>query len=539
LQERNQNYLKGATILVAASFLAKFVSVIYKIPVFRIIDEAGAGTFQSTYNIFTLVLTISTAGVPVALSRMVSSANASGNTRLGKRYFSVALPAFFLIGLAAMLLMFFFAENLAFLMNNPFAAPGIRVLAPAVLFACIISVYRGYAQGHENMVPTALSQVIEVIFKAVIGIAAALWLVHRGFESQIVSAGAITGVTIGLGLAVPVLVLYKKKVDRNVVISDGGTPDTSGPLSIFGKIMKVSVPITLSSTFMAFMTVIDSSILMGRLQSALGFSSREANALYGVHALGLTISNLLPSIVVPVSISIVPAIAAAIARGRAGEAGAIMQSSLKIVSLIAIPISTGIMVLAAPMLMAIFQHDTPLGTTILTILGAATFFICLQYITTAFLQANGHERVSLLTFPIGAVVRIAFVYLLSGISTIGVVASSIAMLACFIVISVLNISFIMAKIKDRPKFSRVFFRPLLCAVIMAMASLGTYELLRYFGGPVLGIGQLATTLYLIAAVLIGISAYVILIVVTKTVTMDDMLLLPKGAKLAKFLRVRE
>jgi len=222
LQESNeQKYLKGAAILAAASIFVKIIGAIYKIPIFNILDDEGRGSFQVTYNVYTLILTISTAGVPAALSRLVSSANAGGKARLVKRYFSTALPAFILIGLIAMLAMFIFADAFAGLMNDSLAAPGIRVLAPAVFFACVISVYRGYAQGHENMVPTAASQVVEVVCKAVFGIAAAMWLRSMGSAMHIVSAGAIMGVTIGLGLCVPLLIWFKGKIGRGLTVNTG------------------------------------------------------------------------------------------------------------------------------------------------------------------------------------------------------------------------------------------------------------------------------------------------------------------------------
>jgi len=539
LQNRNQNYLKGAAILASASIFAKIISAIYKIPLFNIMDAEDAGTFQVTYNVFTFILAISTAGIPAALSRLVSSANASGNTKLAKRYFTVALPGFILIGLVAMLIMLFLAQDFADFMNNSSATTGIRVLAPAVFFACIIAVYRGYAQGHENMVPTAMSQIIEVICKAVFGIAAALLLVHWGYQTHIVAAGAITGVTIGLGLSVLLLIWYKRKMDRDApVISDSVTMDTRSGLSIFGRIMKVSIPITMSSTFMSLMVVIDSRIVLGRLQTVLGFTEAQASAQFGVYALGLAIYNLPFAFVVPVSVSIFPAIAAAIAKGKKDESQIIMQSSLKLVNLISMPAAAGLMALAAPILLALYSQDTPLATNLLTVLGAASFFVCLQYITTATLQANGHERISLITFPIGAAVKISLAYFLSGNPDIGIIASPIGTLACFIVISALNIIFIVAKVKNRPSFRKVFIRPFLCSAIMAGASFGIYRLLYAVGSGIFAANRFAVSVYLAIAVLAGVCVYGALIIVSRTVTMDDMKLVPKGAKIARLLRIR-
>lgn len=545
LQEsKGQAYLKGAAILAVASVFVKIFGAIYKIPLFQdgVLGEEGTGDFQVTYSVYTLILTVSTAGVPAALSRMVSAARAKGELNLVRRYFSVALPAFALIGLVAMLFMFIFSEGMAELMNNSMAAPGIRVLAPAVFFACIIAVYRGYAQGVENMFPTAVSQMIEVICKTVFGIAVALWFVRLGFESHIVSAGAIVGVTIGLGLCVPVLVVFKRKISAGL-LSGGDGADLPGRMSVFGRIMKVSVPITITASFMAIMVVIDNSIVLGRLQSALGFSEAEARALFGIYSRALTIYNLPPSLVVPVSISIIPAIAAALARKNAGEAGIIMQSSVKLVNLLAMPASAGLMVLASPILIALYNDSRQLTANMLIILGAASLFVCLQYITTAILQANGHERVALLTFPVGATLKIVIGYVLAGNPNFGITASPIGTLVCFIVITALNIVFIKLRVKERPRFGGVFLKPLFCSAVMAGAAILSYSLLYRLGLVILGpesfedIGRLVVILLLAVSIFVGIAVYGLLIKVTRTVTLEDMKLVPKGEKLARMLHI--
>jgi len=539
LQEtKKQNYLKGAAILAAASIFVKIIGAIYKIPIFNILDEEGTGDFQVTYNIYTLILTIATAGIPVALSRMVSAADASGKTSLVKRYFSVALPAFSLIGVAAMLVMFFGADTFTGLLNNSLAAPGVRVLAPAVFFACIIAVYRGYAQGFGNMIPTAASQVVEVICKAAFGIAAAMWLAGAGYESHIVSAGAILGVTVGLGLCVPLLVWYKKKLDREIP-PGGDTSETPKWLGVFGKIMKVSIPITLSASFMSIMVVVDMGIVLGRLQSALMYTEQEARALYGLYTRGLTIYNLPPSIVVPISVSIVPAIAAALARRQSGEARGIMQSSIKLVNLIAMPAGAGLIVLAFPILAALYNDSNSLTGTVLMILGAASVFVCIQYITTAILQANGHERVSLITFPIGAAIKIAIVYTLAGNPDFGIIGSPIGTLSCFVAISVLNITFILVRVKERPKFGAVFIKPLFCSAAMAAVAYCVYNLLYWIGSGIIGTGRLAVVAYLAVTILVALAVYTVLIIITRTVTVEDMKLVPKGEKLSKLLRIRQ
>ena len=546
MQEKGkQNYLKGAAILAAASIIVKIVGAIYKIPIFNVLDDAGRGSFQVTYEVYTLLLTISTAGIPAALSRLVSSSAAKGETGLVKKYFSVALPAFVMIGAAAMLVMFLFAQSFAGLMNDSLAAPGIRVLSPAVFFACIISVYRGYAQGFENMIPTAASQLIEVVCKATFGLIAAMWLANIGAASHIVSAGAIMGVTIGLGLCIPLLISYKKRLSRKLPDADGEewVPDNA---TVFWRIMRVSIPITLSASFMSIMTFIDTSVVLGRLKASLmaveGLTEVAAEAAArvenGIYALGKTVYNLPLALVVPVSVSVIPAIAAALAKKRGSEAGFIMQSSVKLVNLLAMPAGAGLMVLATPIMVALYNDSRQITTTILTILGAASFFACLQYITTAILQANGHERITLITFPIGAAIKIALSYFLAGNPNIGIIGSPIGTLACFFSIASLNIFFILRKVEERPKFASVFIKPLLCTAAMSGVAFVTYKLAHSLGSGRLGTDRFAVIVYLGVAMLVAVIVYAVLIIVTRTITKEDMLLIPKGEKLAKLLRIK-
>ena len=562
-EQKKPNYLKGAAILAAASVFVKVIGAVYKIPIFNILGDEGTGYFQVTYNVYTLILTIATAGIPVALSRLVSSAAAKGESGLVRRYFSVALPAFVIIGLIAMLVMFFFADAFAGLMNNAAAAHGIRVLAPAVLFVCIISVYRGYAQGFEYMIPTAASQVVEVVCKAAFGIAAAMWLMNLEFDLSIVSAGAITGVTVGLGLCIPLLIRYKRKIDRGAFFSvapsetvglyeserspeTGGSPEaeTPGKARVFGRLMNVSIPITIGASFMTIMTVIDTSIVLGRLQNALDATESEASTLFGVYTKGLTIYNLPPALIVPIAVSIIPAIAAALAKRRSDEAGVIMQSSVKLVNLLAMPAGAGIMVLAGPILTALY-HDlrqTPetvaLMTTMLVILGAASFFVCLQHVTTAILQATGHERIALMTFPVGAVLKIAISYFLAGNPAFGIIASPVGTLACFVLISALNIIFIFIIVKEKPKFGAVFAKPLFCTAMMAAAAYFVYKLTSLLGSGLIGSGRFAVSVFLAISIAVAVALYAVLIIITRTITLDDMKLVPKGEIIARKLRIR-
>ena len=416
-ETKKQNYLKGAAILAATGIIVKIITAVFKIPLYNLLGDNGAGHFQVAFNLYTLLLTISTAGIPVALSRLVSAASSTGRTKLVKRYFSVALPVFAILGVTLMVLMLVFAENLAMFMGDEKVAFGIRTLSPAILFSCIISVYRGYAQGHHNMVPTAVSQLFESLSKLVIGLLLAWILIQRGFDSSIASAGAYLGSTIGLGLAIPFLIVNKIRNDRQNYgprLAAPAREDLPGRRTVLAMILKVSIPITLGSAILNIMTFVDTTVVISQLKHASHFTPDQALALYGVYSKGLSLLSLPASLTGPIAISIVPAIAAAVANSRRLEARDIMSSSMKLTNLIAMPAGIGMCVLAYPIFNVLYWDSNAIGPKLLATFGIASYFVCLQLISTAILQANGYEKIPFATCAIGGLMQIALDWYLTG-----------------------------------------------------------------------------------------------------------------------------
>ena len=200
-QSPKQNtFFGGAAVLAAGILVVKLIGLFYKIPLLNIIGEQGTADFGNAYNIYAVLLTISTAGLPVAVSKLVSEANALGRQNQVRRTFRLAMALFLTLGVLSFLVMFFCADQLAGLMHDSMAAPGIKALAPAVICVGCLSAFRGYAQGHSDMVPTAVSQVLEALTKLGVGLVLAWYILYLGFGSEFSAAGAIGG---GLWALVP------------------------------------------------------------------------------------------------------------------------------------------------------------------------------------------------------------------------------------------------------------------------------------------------------------------------------------------------
>ena len=188
-------FFGGAAILAASIAVVKVIGALYKIPLGRILGDVGFGHFNNAYAIYNLLLMISQAGLPVAMSKTISEANALGRRNQVSRVFRVALTAFLVLGIASSLIMFLFAQPLANLQGDSLAAPAVRVMALSCFFVCVMSAYRGYAQGHSDMVPTAVSQVLEALTKLIVGLFLAWYLLYLGFGSELSAAGASGGVS--------------------------------------------------------------------------------------------------------------------------------------------------------------------------------------------------------------------------------------------------------------------------------------------------------------------------------------------------------
>ena len=373
---KGQNYMYGAAILTAGVAIMKILGFIYKVPLGNILGDDGYTMFIATYNVYNVFLTLATAGLPVALSRMISEAHAQNRPMQARRTFTVAWWTFFFIGLAFSSVMFFLPELLADkVLHNPEAARSIWAMSPAVLLVCLVSAYRGYCQGHGNMIPTTVGQVIEVLVKVIVGLAIAAIIMHGSGNKPAASAGAIFGVTVGSLAALVYMFIFKRRSYPDEPVAQPDVPDDS--IRIFRRFLRIGIPIALGASVMTILNLLDSSLCMGRLQSAAGFSLDEAKTLYGVYGKAQTLFNLPAAFITPLTISVVPAIVAAIVRGERDNAAAVSEDSMRIATVISMPMGVGLSVLCVPIMEVLYPGSHQAGPVLLCIMGVASFFVCL------------------------------------------------------------------------------------------------------------------------------------------------------------------
>ena len=545
-QPKKQSFLGGAAVLASAVAIVKIIGFFYKVPLNNILGEVGKTYFDTSYKIYNLLLTFSTAGLPLAISKLTSQAHAQGRENEKRKIFRTAIWLFFGLGLVGSLLMYFGSAQLAAFMNNEMASAPIRALAPAVFCVCLLACMRGYTQGQGNMTPTAISQVLEALCKVCVGLPLA-WYVLKTVESMAktaeeldvgmanVAGGAIFGVTLGTALSMVFLIVYLM-THRNRKES---LDEASSSGTLIKSILAIGIPITLSNSAMSIINLVDTKIIMGRLQNGLHLTELEAAALNGQYGMAMDMPNMVASFVYPVTMSLIPFAAAALARKDTGEADRIISSAFRLIALLALPAGVGLSVLATP-IMTLMLPAQPEGALAagphLQILGFALIFICLMILTNAILQTYGKEKLPIITVVIGGVVKIVMNYILVGMPEINIHGAPISTLCCYVVIAGLNLFFVWKYSPEKPKYIRLFAKPVVATALMGASARVVYGITARLldGHGAYGVNALAT-LFGIGA---GVVVYGVLVIVLRILRADDLRGIPKGDKIIKLLHLK-
>ena len=541
--QKQNSFFGGAAILAAGILIVKLIGMFYKIPLINIIGEAGAADFNNAYNIYAVLLTVSTAGLPVAVSKLVSEANALNRRNQVRRTFRLALVLFLTLGLISFLVMFFRADALAGMMNDSKAAAGIRALAPAVVCVGCLAALRGYSQGHSNMAPTSVSQIIEALCKLVVGLGLAFWLVKQGKDPDVAAAGAITGVTVGTVVALIYMVLHFFLSRGREDTHGTDRPDSAG--SILANILKIAVPITLSSSMVGIVTVIDSSLVQGQLQSALNLTEKASRTLYGNYSGALNIYNLPTSLMAAITASVIPAVSAALARRDRRGAARITGSALRITALLSFPMGVGLFVLGTPIIRLLFPSlNVEVAGPLLSTLGIATPFVCMVLVCNSVLQAHGFINLPVIVMVLGGIVKIVNNYNLVG--AIGIAGAPVGNILCFGLALVLDLVVITRVIPNRPRLLPIFVKPAIASAIMGGAAWAVYGLLSRVltaeqvneaGETIRVVSRMGNALGIFLAIAVAGVVYLVLVVAIRAISKDDLALMPKGDKLARLLRL--
>ena len=526
-------FFGGVVALTLGNLFVKVVGLVLKIPLHGILGDAGMVYYNNAYDIYAWLFTIATTGLPTAISMLISEDRVHGNFREIKKIFRVTLGLFIIIGILGSAIMFFgapFFERAYKITDSRFC---MMAVAPTLFFICVASALRGYFQGFQHMVPTAVSEVIEATGKLALGLLFAGYAVKQGYALHIVAAYAALGLTVGVACGMIYLIATKllfrpETFEAAVSDSPEDVGRVRGTKKIAFTLMAIAIPITLSSSVQSFSAVIDGMVLSNRLQSA-GFSEQATAEMIGNYkTLASPLCNLPPAFIAPVTASIIPLMAASIASGNKKKTRQIMNGALMLTAIIELPCALGMSALSEPILKLLFGDTASSETAapLLSLLSLAVFFVSLISMTSAFLQAHKFERKPIISMLIGAAVKLISIYIFAAIPEINIYASPISSFLGSFAISAANLYFMKKHIGFVPDFGKMLIRPFASALICALTALLSFGFLR---------GIVGRNIALFAAIAVAVVVYFFVIFLFRALTREDVMLLPKGAKLCSVL----
>ncbi len=532
-KEKKQSFIKGAVILTASTLLVKVLGLLFSFPLANLISTESMSYFYNAYDIFGMFLMLSTAGLPVAVSRMVGAAYSQGRRKEADRVFAVAFWLFFGIGVVGCLVMFFGSHAIAAWMGSPGSAYAIMALSPTMFFISVMSALRGYFQGRSNMTPTAVSQTIEAVTKVLIGVGLAVYILRRYDSDDWAAVGAILGVSISAGLGTLYLTVYKlRQRSKDKDLPDAGASGESRS-SMLRSLILFAVPITLGSCFLSLLDTVDTVVLMNRLQEGLGYSQELADDLRGILGHARKFFDLPGAFVVPVATSLLPALAGALASKNFREADHISNTSMRVTLLISIPATVGMFLFSDPICRVLLfnQPETAARTApLLSVLSIAIVFNSTLFTTNAILQAAGRPTIPVVNMAVGGVIKVVLSYVLIGIPEINVMGSALSTVVSYGIIMILNLIVMRRSVPNLESFFLMSAPLLLSAAVMGAGSYGLYRGLCIWLDPKLA---------LFPSILTAVLLYMVCAVLFRAVTYDDVAALPKGEKLIKLLHIRQ
>lgn len=544
-RKREKSFLVEASIIALSNLAVKLIGVLFKIPLSRILDES-MGIFNAAYSVYAMLYMVSTAGLPVAISRLVAASAKRGREKEVNRIFKGAMYLFGAVGLVCSLFMFVFADEIAVWSEHRDSALAMRVIAPTLFTVCVSSAIRGYYQGLRNMVPTAISQFIEAFFKLVLGLGGALWAQSQGFSQPVQAAYAVSGLTVGVFLGMLFLGAYKlfSKKKWYDCLDDG----TERYREIGKKLVFIAIPVTITSSALYLSQFLDTLVIKKCLMGA-GYADAVAEQLYSSYTtLAISISDLLPStLVFPIAISILPAVAGALAVKNTKEANGFIHSSLRISGLIALPCAAMLCVLARPCIALIYGSNWGKAITLLngetvnaidvaapalSILAIGIFFISLVSTTNALLQAIGKVYLPTVAVGVGVIVLIVAEVLLVSTPSVGIFGAPISSILCYATAYILNTLFLKKHTGVNASPFGLFFKPLVAAALCFGACFGTFKLMEML---LPAENALYSLIKIGVCGVAGVLVYAAVLLLIKGITESEVRLLPFGNRMAELL----
>lgn len=568
-ERKKQSFLHGALILSVAAILTKVIGALFfKIPL-QNIDMEAYGCFDTAFWVYTPLYTVSTAGFPIAVSRMVAKSITLRRYRDISVIHRVANRVFWITGTVGTLLMLVAAFVLPKFTYMPNMLLTMLIMAPSILFCCLVSSYRGVYEGSRNMYPTAISQTVEAVGKLIFGITLAAGALKYGqmqfengqpvyghaaataeeavqYSRPYIAAGAMVGVTVGSFLALAyIMIRYRLKGSGITRAELAESPPAYSSRKIFHALLAFAVPVAIGTLASQLTTLIDAvsvtrslgltierhSDIIQVIYAKLIASNNVKNlneTLNGYRGTAMTWMNLIPSVTLTLGTSAIPVITSAWTLNDRRQLKKMVSLVLRITLLISLPSGIGMAVLAKPIMFLIYnnQFTADIAGRQLEVLGIAVIFICLVAPINAMLQAMGRADIPAKIVLVGGAVKLLLNITLISNPYINIMGSAWSTLACYVVMVILSLIALRKVVHVRMGWRSIFFKPFIAAIACGTTA--------WVSNGLLGLllrGKMATA----AAILLSTFVYVWVLLLEKAVARDEILMLPKGQKIAQIL----
>lgn len=575
---KSQSFLKGAMVLGSSMVIVKLMGMIYKILLSNQYGGVGTGLFNSAYALYNPLFMLSTAGFPIAISRMVSESVTKKRYKDVKQIHRVSVPIFVIAGCLCFLAMILGGFLYVKIIHADNAIFALLCLSPTIFFGCLMSIYRGYFEGMRNMVPTAVSEIIEAACKLFLGFTASFLVTKYGMsryeatgyvfgtkcgsvseaESVIVPiaiGAAITGISLGsLFGFLYLLIRYKRGGDGISREELRNSPPPRKPEQTLRVMVRTAIPIGLGSIIMSLADMVDSTLVNIRINNIMQtnpdallnvygslipdhvYQNGETHTfLYGCYGIALTLMMLVTAVTQVFGTTALPSVTAAWTGGNKEQLKKSMETVMRVTTLVTIPSGIGMSVLAEPLLSLIYHgsavsSEVEIGSRVLTVMGISVIFIATSTPLCSMLQAIGRMDVPLKLFAIGMVIKIIVNYILVGIPEINIQGANIGSIVCYGFVTIVALFVLCRETKIVPDFVSIFVKPLFAGIVCGVAAYFSEIFFDLFLAQ-----RIATLLAVVAAIV----AYIIALFLFKAIKREDILQMPKGNKIIKILEKRK
>jgi len=538
-KKKGSNFVVQGSILAIAGILVRLIGMVYRIPLQNKLGDDAMGIYSAAYNIYNIILLLSSYSIPLAVSKMVAARVSVKQYKNSYRIFKSAMMFAVVIGLVASGICYFgagfFADKV---LNMPDTIYAIRVLSPAIFIMAVLGVLRGYFQGQSTMIPTAVSQLLEQIVNAGISIAAAFYLFGLGAQTDVAkgtsnlagaygaagaTAGTVAGALTALLFCGFVFFAFHQAMSGRIA------RDKKNPVESYGTLIKILVativPVIVSSAIYNISSLVDNSVF-GYYVEFNEIADSEYKSLWGIYSGKYTLLTNVPiAIANALASSVIPALTVSVAQRNRGETLMRVNMAVRFTMVIAIPCTVGLMVLAGPVVKLLYPGDNGMASELLILGGLAVAFYSLSTVTNAILQGINKMKVPVRNALISLIIHVGVLIVLLFGFDMGIYGVVIANMLFGLTMCLLNSACIADYLQYRQEIKKTFILPSVAAAIMGVAAWGVYRLLFML--------TTSNALSTILAIVISVVVYGVLLLVMKCVDEVELYDFPMGGRLVK------